>query len=171
MIIRRHATLLGETGAIFSDCERYRYKLWRTWDDFPKVNFLMLNPSTADELVNDPTIERCERRAKTMGFGGLIVTNLFAFRATRPEDMKAMQQAAIGDDNDINIHAAAIESQMVVCAWGKDGGYLGRAAYVIESLKEQYAAKLHSLKVNDDGSPQHPLYVAYSCRPVPYPLQ
>lgn len=157
-------------------CERYRYKLWRKWDDFPPVNFLMLNPSTADELVNDPTIERCERRAKSMGFGGLIVTNLFAFRATDPADMKACvspvgvvtEESA---DNDMAILTAAGESQMVICGWGSHGKHLQRSSTVIGMLLGSNAAKLHSLKVNADGSPMHPLYVSYSCQPVPYTLQ
>ena len=68
-----------ETGARFSIDRRYRYALWRVWDhDENLYNFLLLNPSSADEVTNDPTIERCERRARRWGFGSMIVTNFFA---------------------------------------------------------------------------------------------
>lgn len=84
------STLFPEqSGADFSPCQRYRYKLWRKWGNGDLVNFLMLNPSTADAVQNDPTVERCERRARQLGFDGLIVTNLFAFRATDPRTLKA----------------------------------------------------------------------------------
>ena len=70
-----------ETGARFSIDRRYRYALWRVWDhDENLYNFLLLNPSSADEATNDPTIERCERRARRWGFGSMIVTNFFALR-------------------------------------------------------------------------------------------
>ncbi|MEH6402829.1 MAG: DUF1643 domain-containing protein, partial [Sneathiella sp.] len=77
-----------ESGAEFSDCNKYRYSLWRRWDAGPTVSFLMLNPSTADGSSNDPTVERCHRRAVAMGFGALEVINIFGFRATDPKDLK-----------------------------------------------------------------------------------
>ena len=73
--------LFDQTGALFSPCKKYRYRLWREWSDEVPAVFVMLNPSTADEIVNDPTVERCERRARAMGFGGLRVANIFALRA------------------------------------------------------------------------------------------
>jgi hypothetical protein len=72
-------------GAAFSACRRYRYRLWRMWDRRPHCCFVMLNPSTADELANDPTVERCERRARAWGYGGLEVANVFAWRSTDPD--------------------------------------------------------------------------------------
>ena len=73
------------SGAVFSECKRYRYSLWRVWNpDLPVCMFLMLNPSTADETTNDPTVERCQRRAVQMGYGGLHVGNIFAWRSTDP---------------------------------------------------------------------------------------
>lgn len=77
-------SLFEQSGAAFSPCRRYRYRLWRTWGDAAPAVFVMLNPSTADEIENDPTVERCERRARAMGFGGLRVANIFSLRSTDP---------------------------------------------------------------------------------------
>jgi len=80
----------SEAGARFSRCRRWRTLLWRRWDQaLPVANFLMLNPSTADEVQLDPSCTRAHRYAERWGFGGLIVTNLFAWRATDPDEMKA----------------------------------------------------------------------------------
>ena len=79
-----------KSGAIFSSCRKYRYALWRNWDETkPCVMIIGLNPSTADENENDPTITRCINFAKSWGYGGVCVTNLFAYCATVPSDMKA----------------------------------------------------------------------------------
>src|SRR5882724_4976365 len=86
-------------GAVLSDCERYRYALWRRWAERPAVLFVGLNPSTADALQDDPTIRRCIRFAKAWGYGALYMGNLFAFRATDPRAMKA-EADAVGPDND-----------------------------------------------------------------------
>ncbi len=80
---------LSETGAKFSRCRKWRYLLWRKWADGPVANFLMLNPSTADELRLDPSCTRARLYAERWGFGALVVTNLFGWRATDPADMKA----------------------------------------------------------------------------------
>lgn len=86
--------------AKLSDCRTYRYELWRTWDESkPYAMFIGLNPSTADETEDDPTIRRCINFAKTWGYGGLCMTNLFAYRATQPEDMKRASDP-IGNKND-----------------------------------------------------------------------
>ncbi len=95
--------------AVYSDCERYRYLLTRVWNpDGPRALFVMLNPSTATEVQNDPTVERCERRARALGFGGFRVTNIFAWRDTDPRAMRAAADP-VGPAND----AAIAES----CDW------------------------------------------------------
>lgn len=77
-----------DKGAIISGCGKYRYSLWRTWDKkLPKVMFIMLNPSTADAYEDDPTIRRCINFAKSWGYGGIVVGNLFAYRATNPKKL------------------------------------------------------------------------------------
>src|SRR5437867_1481016 len=101
-------SLLPETtGATISDCGRYRYGLWRIWDESkPYCLFLMLNPSTADDIDNDATVERCQRRAAAMGYGGLHVANLFAWRSTDPSVLTSVPDP-IGPDNDRTIVTVA----------------------------------------------------------------
>merc|ERR1711969_489282 len=100
MITRSHTKGDAPSVAVYSDCERYRYSLTRVWNPAgDKALFVMLNPSTATEVQNDPTVERCERRARTLGFGAFRVTNIFAYRATDPKVMRA-QDAPTGPEND-----------------------------------------------------------------------
>jgi len=156
-------------GATFSPCGLYRYKLWRHFNPSPErlCNFIMLNPSTAGENVNDPTVERCERRAREYGYDGLIVTNLFAWRSTDPRAMKAAFDP-VGPENDAAILAAAQESAIRIVAWGLHGLYRGRSLWVYEMLSSA-GLELHALRILKDGSPEHPLYVPYTCRPVILP--
>ena len=91
MITRSHTKGDAPSTAVYSDCENYRYSLTRVWTpEAERVLFVMLNPSKATEIENDPTVERCERRARALGFGGFQVTNIFAWRETSP---KLMRQA------------------------------------------------------------------------------
>jgi len=169
MITREHNTLTGTTGATFSDCERYRYKLWRVWDKSKGIcMFLMLNPSTADELQNDPTVERCERRARSMGYGGLVVCNLFAFRATQPADMKA-QDDPVGPDNDAVIIEESRGAAMIVCAWGNHGIHRNRSERV-RAILGLHNITLHALNISKSGEPAHPLYQPYDRVPVLWPV-
>ena len=154
-----------DSGATFSPCEKYRYRLWRYWDKGrgPVISFLMLNPSTADSTDNDPTVERCERRARMMGYGGLEVVNIFAYRSTDPTVMK-QQSDPIGPDNDAAILAAANLAGMVVCAWGNHGDYLDRGKEVV-ALLHRHGIIPHCLAVTGSGHPKHPLYVGYDTKP------
>ena len=155
----------SEAGARFSRCRRWRTLLWRRWDrERPVANFLMLNPSTADERRLDPSCTRARVYAERWGFGGLIVTNLFAWRATDPDEMKAARQP-VGRGNDAAIVAAAREASLVVCAWGNHGAHLGRSVWVV-SLLRKTGIDLHVLKMNSGGEPSHPLYLAGSLRPL-----
>lgn len=157
-------SLFEDTGATFSPCRRYRYRLWRIWDESArKAVFVMLNPSTADEVENDPTVERCERRAREMGFGGLVVVNLFALRSTDPEALYGHPDP-VGPDNDIVIIRAAQAAGIVICAWGGHGKLNGRDEHVKQMLR-RIGAPLHYLKLNKDGSPGHPLYIGYDVKP------
>lgn len=163
------------SGAVFSSCELYRYSLWRVWDPTkPRLLFVMLNPSTADATKNDPTVERCQRRAVADGFGGVEVVNLFAYRATDPRDMIDANKAGIriiGDLNDKTIIDAAKRADRVICAWGTWGSYLNRGKDVAY-LMRYYGApnieggkELHALKLTKDGHPAHPLYLPNSLKP------
>jgi len=153
------------SGATFSTCNRYRYALWRTWSESDHAClFLMLNPSTADESVNDPTVERCQRYAQGWGYGGLVVCNLFAFRATDPALMKQEEDPA-GPENDAAILDAARRCGIVVCAWGNHGSHLGRAKTVVSMLMAD-DIELHALKITGEGHPGHPLYLKKDLTPV-----
>jgi hypothetical protein len=146
----------SEAGAEFSPCRNWRYLLWRRWDESkPVANFLMLNPSTADEFQLDPTCARARGYAERWGYGGLIVTNVFGWRATDPNAMKAVKDP-VGPGNDAAIVRAAKEAAVVVCAWGNHGAHQERSARIKVLLK---GFKLHSLRVNANGEPAHPLYL------------
>jgi hypothetical protein len=148
---------MTESGATFSPCRRWRYLLWRRWDEAtPVANFLMLNPSTADEVKLDPTCSRARDYAERWGYGALIVTNIFAFRETNPDRMKAVKDP-VGPGNDAAIVWAARDSAIVVCAWGNHGAFLDRSSCVTILLKKNQI-KLHALRVNANGEPAHPLY-------------
>jgi hypothetical protein len=151
-----------ETGAEFSPCRLYRYTLWRRWGAGKTINFICLNPSTADETENDATVERCERRAKAMGFDCLVVTNIFAWRSTAPAALRRVAEPK-GQHNDLFILTRALSADMVVCAWG--GNEIARGRQV-EAMLRDAGVKLHALKVSlNNGSPWHPLYVGYKVLP------
>lgn len=148
-----------------SDDRLYRYTLWRQWTDEVDPKFAMfigLNPSTADEKSDDATIRKCIGFAKQWGFGGLLMTNLFAWRATHPKDMKASAEP-VGEENDVWLLAGSRKASAVIAAWGNDGSHLGRAQRVLRMCPMVY-----TLRRNKDGSPGHPLYIPYSASPQPY---
>lgn len=150
-------------GAKFSSCRAYRYSLWRTWgpivNDSQVVVFIGLNPSTADETTDDPTIRRCIGFAKRWGYGGIVMTNLFAFRATDPKAMKAAA-APVGPMNDSVLIEEADKAGLVVAAWGTHGTHNRRAEAVRSFLKG-----LHHLGLTKDGHPRHPLYLKGDIQP------
>lgn len=155
-------------GAIFSMCRSWRYRLWRTWDESkPYANFLMLNPSTADEQVLDPTCTRCRNYAQAWGYGSFIVTNLFGWRATDPDDMKAAADP-VGPENDGHILEVATGAAIVIAAWGNHGVFQSRVDHVRNMLKAA-GVQLHALKITGAGQPGHPLYLPNKQTPVPYP--
>ena len=150
---------LTQAGARFSRCRRWRYLLWRCWDaSRPAANFLMLNPSTADELRLDPSCTRARNYAASWGFGSVLITNLFGWRATDPEEMKAARDP-VGPGNDRAILEAARRSALVVCAWGNHGGHLQRS-FQVKSRLFSSGVKLSYLKLNGSGEPAHPLYLS-----------
>lgn len=143
-----------ESSAHFSRCGRYRYALWRTWDEkCPTMLFIGLNPSTADAIEDDPTIRRCIRFADDRGYGRLAVANLFAYRATKPAVLRKALHP-IGKTNNRWLLRLAAESDVCVAAWGNGGRHLGRDAEVIALLGD-----LKCLGHTTAGAPRHPLYV------------
>lgn len=152
-------------GATFSPCRRWRYLLWRRWDaGKPAANFLMLNPSTADEVQLDPSCTRARNYAGRWGYGALVVTNVFAWRATDPEAMKTVSDP-VGRGNDAAILRSARKAGIVVCAWGNHGAHRSRSATVVRMLRAAGVA-LHVLRLNASGEPAHPLYLPGNLRPV-----
>ena len=144
-------------GAVFSRCQAYRYRLWRRWGGpRPSLVVLLLNPSTADAERNDPTVERCQRRALALGFGGLEVVNLFALRSTDPRGLRGLVDP-VGPENDAAILAACTGADAVLAGWGTWGALHGRDRHV-RALLEAAGVRLQCLGVNRDGSPVHPLY-------------
>lgn len=146
----------GYSGATFSLCGRYRYKLWRNWGDQKRVvAFCGLNPSTADHQQNDPTVTRCINYAKSWGYSGMYMLNLFAWRDTDPKAMKAAPEP-IGAENNRIILEVAKSVDKLVCAWGTHGSHQGRDKVVMELLRD---VNLYALRVTKGGHPQHPLYL------------
>lgn len=160
----RSEPLLVKRTATFSPCRRYRYTLDIVWDDTrPMAVFIGLNPSTADETQDDPTIRRCRGFAESWGCGGMRMLNLFAFRATDPKVMKG-EADPIEHDKYLNwIDELAFGFHPVVACWGTHGSHLGRGADVSE-----YFNHLQCLGKNADGSPKHPLYLKSDTKLEPY---
>lgn len=167
---------MTHTGAEFSPCRRYRYRLWRVWDtSLPRVVFCLLNPSKADEIDNDPTIERQERRVlqwcKTgyLHAGGIEVVNLYAIIETYSHRLVNLHKQGVdlvGPDNDRMIVAAAKDAAITICGWGNLGLLDARGTHVINLLHDSGVTP-HALKINVDGTPTHPLYLGYALRPMP----
>ena len=163
MIERHHQQGETRSSAVYSDCGAYRYALTRDWGAGPRLLYVMLNPSTATEAANDPTIERCQRRAEMLGYGGFRVVNLFALRATHPADLKAAA-APEGPGNDAAIRAGAAWADEILCAWGVHGAHRGRDAAVIQLLRGS-DRPVCNLGLTKGGFPRHPLYISYTCQP------
>jgi hypothetical protein len=164
MITRTHQKGDAPSTAVYSPCEKYRYALTREWDaDGKCVLFVMLNPSTATEVQNDPTVERCERRARALGFGAFRVCNIFAFRATDPKVMRA-QPDPVGPANNAAIADSADCVDTIICAWGTHGTHLARGA-AVEAMLRATGHPLFHLGLSKAGHPKHPLYIAYTQQP------
>lgn len=152
----------SKSGAEFSRCRTYRYSLWRTFDLLsPRriVMFVGLNPSTADETIDDPTIRRCINFAKAWDCTGLVMMNAFAFRATDPKVMKSADDP-IGPDNDKFLSLWSKSADLVIAAWGVNCSK-ERADSVCCLLDRD----IHCLGVTAKGFPRHPLYVRGDTKP------
>lgn len=163
---------IGDRGADISPCERYRYKLWRRWDlSRPSVLFVMLNPSTADADVDDPTIRKCIGFAQRWGAGGIRVCNLYPWRATNPKDLPIGHEVfgeptGPSSRNDYAIISAACDAGRVIAAWGANiGPWTMQPAHVLNLLR--YSC-IEALRLTKHGRPWHPLYVSYSTQPIVY---
>ncbi|QDP58382.1 MAG: hypothetical protein Unbinned664contig1000_63 [Prokaryotic dsDNA virus sp.] len=156
------------SGAVISECGKYRYRLWRIWDqNKPKVGFCMLNPSTADASVDDPTIRRLIGFAKAWGYGGFYVVNLFALRSPKPVLLKTAADP-IGPDNSKHISEVAGLVDVMVCAWGNHGHFVMADKLAMACMHGLTSTQ--ALHINDDGSPKHPLYIKGDAKPIPFSM-
>ena len=154
---------LVNKNATFSDCRKYRYTLSRTWNCKKKtILFIGLNPSTADEKIDDPTIRRCINYAQNWGYGSLLMVNLFAYRATMPTELKNVKNP-IGNDNDLHIIELSKKADLAVAAWGNEGSLLNRDKEV-----KIIIPILMCLKINKSGQPAHPLYQKKDLKLIKY---
>lgn len=153
--------------AVFDPSGTYRYRLRRRWSRGPAIAFVMLNPNRADAVVDDPTIRRCVGFARRWGYGAIEVTNLFAYRARHPRELR-MVDDPIGPENDRHIAAAAARADLVVCAWGAAGALEGRDRAVRRLLR---GVPTMCLGRTREGFPRHPLYVPRDARPARFARQ
>lgn len=157
--------------AVFSPCGRYRYALWRYegglfGEDARFALFVMLNPSTADGMVDDPTVRRCRRFAMRMGFSTTAVVNLYGLRSTDPRGLADVPDP-IGPKNDEWIDDLASRASRIIVAWGADEGPVpGRADAVLERLRAH--REVEALGLTASGAPRHPLYLRRDVEPVAY---
>lgn len=148
-----------KSSAKISDCGKYRYRLERIEDEkLPLCTFVMLNPSTADETVDDPTIKKCMNYARSWNCGGIVVVNLFAIRTKDPIEMKKSKDP-IGEGNDEELLEALSKSPLTVCAWGNHGTHLNRSKEVRDLLAKN-GIEAYCLNKTKKGEPGHPLYLS-----------
>lgn len=153
----------------FSSDRRHRFTLWREWDEnkLPCV-FICLNPSTADEQQDDPTVRRCIDYAKRWGYGSFCMLNLFSLRATDPKVMKASFEPHL-PANDLFILETVAEAGHAHCAWGNDGAHFDRAEEVLRKLRAlQPPVALFHLGLTGKGQPKHPLYLKADTDILPF---
>ncbi len=152
--------------AEFSACGLYRYTLTRIWDESkPIVNWVALNPSKADHEINDPTIIREMNFTRSWGYGGLIKTNIFAYRSTDPRALYTLRDP-VGPENDAYLQSVALKSDLILAAWGTHGALRGRGTWVYHKTLRDFP--LHCLAFTKGGYPKHPLYMPADSKPTPY---
>ncbi len=153
--------------AYISECQKYRYSLTRIWDDSKdSIMFVMLNPSIADSEVNDRTITKCINFAKSWGYGGMYVCNLFSYRSTDPYELLNVSNP-VGDENGRVIQEMAEKVNLIICGWGKDK-IINKLFKDSSPYKELLFAKskLHYLRINKPGNPSHLLYLPNNLTPI-----
>lgn len=143
-----------DTGAIFSPCGTYRYQLWREWADGPRVVWVMLNPSTADAEVFDPTVRRCYGFSKRWGYGKMSVVNLYALRSTDPKGLWSVDDP-VGPDNNAHIRLELSVADLVIAAWGVNA----KADRVQAFCELARPYEVRCMGTTRAGCPRHPLYL------------
>ncbi|MCH7535085.1 MAG: DUF1643 domain-containing protein [Bacteroidetes bacterium] len=152
---------LFDNGAEFSDCKKYRYALWRIWDESkPFVMFIGLNPSIANENSDDPTIRRVRRFSADWGYGGVYMVNLFAWVTAYPQELNKCDNPLA--DNDKWLEKISNKCDKIIFAWGSFAKAQDRGRQMIKMFPNA-----HALMINSNGSPRHPLYVKSDVVPIP----
>ena len=159
----------GVRGALFDASRVYRYSLWRRFcaSTSPEemAVFIGLNPSTADETDDDPTIRRCIGFAKRWGYGGLVMLNLFAYRATHSRQLKRAADP-VGPRNDLAIRSVSATCGPVICCWGVHGTHRERDSIVLSQLRSARGRSISHLGLTKAGQPKHPLYLPACTRRI-----
>ncbi|HYE53690.1 MAG TPA: DUF1643 domain-containing protein [Chitinophagaceae bacterium] len=156
--------IIDRSNAVFSECRKYRYALWRIWDETkPIVMFIGLNPSTANETENDPTIKRVKAIAESNGFGGFCMMNCWPYIATNPTELKI--DAISSDKNNLMLTTIAAKCEAVVFAWGNFD--IVRKTGRDRELQQMFP-NAKALHINKNGSPKHPLYCPKSSVLIPF---
>ena len=150
--------------AHISDCENYRWILNRKWEDGKSMAFVLLNPSTADHENDDPTLRRCIGFAKREGCGSLTIVNLFAYRSSKPADLKIVEDP-IGAENDHYLEQALNSADIIVCGWG--GFPMAEKQSLIFKIRF-HELGLYCLGLTQKGAPKHPLYLKQEAPIIPY---
>lgn len=146
------------SGAVFDQHRAYRFVLWRFWNDAPRVLFVGLNPSTADEYSDDPTLKRCCTFAENWGYGGIYLCNLFSYRATEPEDLIVAKAGALHAANIPAITMATKLVVMTIAAWG-DGVELDKGWKIVAGHIKNIISPSMCFGLTQKGNPKHPLYL------------
>lgn len=163
-------------GAEFSPCRIWRYSLTRQWNDRAMLVWMLLNPSTADESRDDPTIRRCIGFSMNHGYGGLMILNLFAYRATLPGSlMLPAVTDPVGRGNDAALRKQIAAGRTFACAWGnfplanKDAAQkLGARVFTVCRILTDAGADVRALRLTGLGQPEHPLYLPARLRLWPW---
>jgi len=159
----------GSRRALFSDCRGYRYELQITWKDGPLLVMACLNPSTADEMQNDPTVQRQCERADRLGFGSFLMLNAFAIRSTYPSVMLTANDP-YGEWRDAECLVDSYRRNngaMLIAAWGAHAKHRGRHYELVEAFAKAGIAMYYLVKTKH-GYPSHPLYIGYDTQPIPW---
>ncbi len=163
VVVDEARVLFGASYAVFSPCGRYRYSLVRRDGPGPLLRVVGLNPSTADALVDDPTVLRCRRRAGALGLAGLCMQNLFGLRSSDPRALVGVADP-VGPGNDEWLEEPGEDIALTLVAWGSGSALVRRRAE--EVLARIGADGLVCLGTTADGMPRHPLYVSYAVAPT-----
>jgi hypothetical protein len=163
--VKYHHSALEHRSATYSRCGRERFDLSITFRDvgpWSLVQFIGLNPSTATEEVDDPTVRRCKDFARRWGFSGMIMTNAFALRSTDPKalyEAKSLFPEWLRNDEYLRYWALHNRVDRIVCCWGNHGAYLGRGKAIVDMMAT-LNVPLHCFGLTQQGQPKHPLYLA-----------